>query len=110
MKPQAFDRIDANHDGFMTRQELDADFYRQQQQPPPPAESPSSGTTPTGNVLMAIRPGGQGDATATHVAWREPRVAPYVPSPLLYENHLYVIKEGGILSCFDPATGKLLGR
>ncbi|MCX6901583.1 MAG: PQQ-binding-like beta-propeller repeat protein [Verrucomicrobia bacterium] len=110
MNPKAFDRIDMNHDGFLTREELDADFYRQQQQPQAHAESPPAAATQTGNVLMAIRPGGQGDATATHVAWREPRAAPYVPSPLLYEDHLYVIKEGGILSCFDPATGKLLNR
>ncbi|MBM3888838.1 MAG: hypothetical protein FJ388_06890, partial [Verrucomicrobia bacterium] len=110
MKKEAFDRIDTNHDGFLTREELDADFYRQQKQPPPPTEPPPSATTQTGNVVMAIRPGGQDDATATHVAWRVPSAAAYVPSPLLYENHLYVIKEGGILSCFDPATGKLLNR
>jgi sugar phosphate isomerase/epimerase/outer membrane protein assembly factor BamB len=101
MNPKAFDRIDTNHDGFLTREELDADFYRQQKEKQ--AEPPPATDTQTGNVLMAIRPGGD-------IAWREPGVAPYVPSPLLYENHLYVVKEGGFLSCFDSVTGKRLNR
>jgi outer membrane protein assembly factor BamB len=110
MKKEAFDRIDTNRDGFLTREELDADFYRQQQQPPPKTEPFADAPTPSGNVVMAIRPGGHGDATATHIAWRVPNVAGYVPSPLLYNDRLYVIREGGLLSCFEAATGKLLNR
>ncbi|MBI5394142.1 MAG: PQQ-binding-like beta-propeller repeat protein [Verrucomicrobia bacterium] len=113
MKPEAFERIDTNHDGFMTREELDADFYRQQQQPPPPqpqTEPAPSTTTPTGNVLMAIRPGSHGDVTATHVAWRVPGQAPYVPSPLVYGDYVYLVKTGGIVSCFEAATGKQVWR
>ena len=30
-----------------------------------------------------------------------------IPSPLLYDGVLYVIKNGGILTAFDPATGKV---
>jgi outer membrane protein assembly factor BamB len=33
---------------------------------------------------------------------------PNVPSPLLYEGVLYIVKDGGILTSIDPATGKIL--
>lgn len=104
MSKERFDGIDTNHDGFLTREELTADARRPQQGEPPP-RSPRAGT---GNVLLAIRPGGQGDVTETNVTWRAPRVAPYVPSPLCYGEYLYVVKGGGIVSCFAAATGNQL--
>ena len=58
------------------------------------------------NALIAIKPGGKGDITGTHVAWRYDRGLPYVPSSLVYEDRLYMIKDGGLLSCFDPKSGK----
>jgi outer membrane protein assembly factor BamB len=58
------------------------------------------------NALLAIKPGGSGDITQTHVAWRFDRGLPYVPSPLYYEGRLYMIKDGGMLSCFDAKTGQ----
>jgi hypothetical protein len=33
---------------------------------------------------------------------------PNVPSPVLYEGVLYIVKDGGILTSLDPATGKIL--
>ncbi len=59
---------------------------------------------------LAVRPGGRGDVTATHVAWREARGGPYVCSPLLYGDHLYVHDEHGILTCRDAAGGRVLYR
>jgi len=58
------------------------------------------------NQLLAIKPGGKGDVTETHVAWRYSRGLPYVPSPLFYEGRLYLIRDGGMMSSFDPKTGK----
>ena len=58
------------------------------------------------NILVAIKPGGEGDITETHVAWSATRGLPYVPSPLLYEGRLYLIKDGGMISCLDAKTGK----
>ena len=37
---------------------------------------------------LAIRPGGKGDVTNTHVAWQSPRGSPFVPSPLLLGDYL----------------------
>jgi outer membrane protein assembly factor BamB len=42
------------------------------------------------------------------IAWQHDRDTPYVPSPLLYGDELYVLKGNkGILSCFDARTGKI---
>ncbi|HXG12585.1 MAG TPA: PQQ-binding-like beta-propeller repeat protein [Gemmataceae bacterium] len=59
---------------------------------------------------LAVRPGGRGDVTATHVVWQHKRGGPYVCSPVLYGDYLYVHTEQGILSCYEAATGKLQYR
>ncbi|MGE3309311.1 MAG: PQQ-binding-like beta-propeller repeat protein [Limisphaerales bacterium] len=58
------------------------------------------------NVLLAIKPGGVGDVSETHVAWRFTRGLPYVPSPLHYDGRIYLVKDGGMMSSFDAKTGK----
>ena len=60
-----------------------------------------------GNALLAIRPGGRGDITTTHVAWKSTRSLPYVSSPLFYEGRVYTMKNGGLASCYDAKTGKV---
>ncbi len=57
---------------------------------------------------LGLRPGGRGDATATHLAWRAVRGGPHVPTPALVGGRLYTANDTGILSCLDAATGKLL--
>jgi outer membrane protein assembly factor BamB len=58
---------------------------------------------------LAIKPGGKGDVTGSHVAWSTPRGSPFVPSPLLYQNQLYTINDmQSIVSSFDAATGRTL--
>jgi outer membrane protein assembly factor BamB len=58
------------------------------------------------NVLLAIRSGGRGDITSTHVAWKATKGLPYLASPLLYNGRVYCIKNGGMLSSFDASTGE----
>jgi outer membrane protein assembly factor BamB len=60
------------------------------------------------NGLYAIRLGGRGDVTSSHVLWRYEKSLPNIPSPLLYKGVLYILKEGGILTALDPAYGKVL--
>lgn len=57
---------------------------------------------------MAVRLGGNGDMTDTNILWRYYKSLPNVPSPLLYRNVLYLMKEGGILTALDAATGAVL--
>ncbi len=62
-----------------------------------------------GNNLQAIRlADARGDIAGTGaLVWQLDRDTPYVPSPLLYDDALYLLKSNdGILSAFDPATGE----
>ena len=56
-------------------------------------------------TLMAVRVGGTGDVTQSHVAWTMTRQAPYTPSPVLVDDALYVVSDIGILTCLDAMTG-----
>lgn len=61
-----------------------------------------------GNSLKAIRlADAKGDITGTSaIAWSYDRDTPYVPSPLLYDGILYMLKSNnGILTVFDAKTG-----
>jgi len=60
------------------------------------------------NSLWAFRLGGAGDMTEKSFLWKTPKSLPNVPSPLLYRGVLYTLKEGGILTSFDPKTGEVL--
>ena len=62
------------------------------------------------NTTLAIRPpkGARGDVTEKAVLWKYEKAVPVVSSPLLYRGVLYTIKDGGILTAFDPETGKVL--
>ncbi len=57
---------------------------------------------------MAIRLGGNGDVRETHIAWRNERAMPYVPSPLLTGDFLHVISDAGVYTCLEPQTGAVL--
>ena len=59
---------------------------------------------------MAIRPGGKGDVSKTHVAWRIPTGAPYVSSLLYYEKLIYMATENGIVICADARTGEMIWK
>jgi outer membrane protein assembly factor BamB len=57
--------------------------------------------------FYAIKPGIKGDATS-NIAWRYEKGLPNIPSPLLYNGTLYLLREGGILTSFEPASGKVI--
>ena len=57
---------------------------------------------------LALRPGGSGDVTQTHLVWRAVRGGPHVPSPLLLGGRLYTINDNGVAQCLDAATGKMI--
>jgi len=60
------------------------------------------------NVVLAIAPGGRGDITKTHVRWEYGKTIPYCPSPLYVNGALLMVKDGGILTVLDAASGKQL--
>jgi outer membrane protein assembly factor BamB len=86
-----FPYIDADKDGFITRAEWDSmkAIFEQSE-----------------NALVAVRPGGTGDVGRTQEVWRQKRGLPYVPSPLYFDGYVYLVKNGGLVSCFEAKTGK----
>jgi outer membrane protein assembly factor BamB len=87
-----FGWLDANSDGYVERAEYD--FVRN--------------STILGHGLTAIRLPGQGDLTSSNVVWRLEKGYPNIPAPLIYRGVMYLMKEGGIVSSVDPATGNVL--
>ena len=56
---------------------------------------------------LAIRPGGRGDVTNTHVEWKTTRGSPFVPSPLVYGDYLYLVNDmSSIITCLNAKTGE----
>jgi outer membrane protein assembly factor BamB len=56
--------------------------------------------------FMAIRLGGTGDISGSHVQWLVPTGAPYVSSLVLYQGLIYMANDAGVASCFDAKTGE----
>jgi outer membrane protein assembly factor BamB len=60
--------------------------------------------------LLAIRPDGQGDVAASHVAWRFGKGAPSKPSILLVGDVIYMVNDGGIVGAVEAKTGEMVWR
>lgn len=88
---RAIDKHNGNNDGIFTENEYQSAF------------DPNA----PGGGLVQVRLGGKGDVTETHIGWRHTKGLPYVTAALLYNNVLYVIRDGGILTTLDPVTGKV---
>lgn len=87
--------IDGNKDGKVTKEEWDtgmADTLSPQQR----------------DRFVAIRPGGKGDVSETHVAWETTKGLNEMPSPLYYRGRVYVVADGGRMSVFRPTDGERL--
>jgi len=87
-----FESNDANSDGKITREEW-AEILKYLEG--------------TQNSALALRGGGRGDITATHVVWRKSKAKglPYVPSAILYRGQCVTVKDGGIVTAYDTETG-----
>ena len=62
-------------------------------------------TTGVARQLLAIRPSGTGDVTDTHVAWSVHRRTPEIPSPLIVDDLMFMVTEGGVVSCLEAKSG-----
>ncbi len=61
--------------------------------------------------LLAVRPGGKGDVTATHQLWRVAGKNPQrVGSGVLHEGRLYLADAPGDVECLDARTGKAIWK
>jgi outer membrane protein assembly factor BamB len=88
-----FYRMDLNQDGALDQHEWEhhAEIFRQAK-----------------NSLLAIKPSGAGELAPDAVVWKYSRGVPYVATPVIDGGILYMVKEGGIVTKMDVATGQLL--
>jgi len=63
-----------------------------------PAEEPGS---------FAIRLGGRGDVSNTHIAWKAPQVTCGYASPVALADAAYFVKKTGVVQCVDLQSGQL---
>jgi outer membrane protein assembly factor BamB len=90
---QRYSQVDRNKDGALTRAEYE--YFR--------------GLFEQGrNLILAIEPGPMGEATETHVRWRQTRLVPFCASPLWLDGQVFTIKDGGLAQVLDARTGKPL--
>jgi outer membrane protein assembly factor BamB len=61
-------------------------------------------------TLLAVRPGVTKDARESHIAWEIHNGIPEVPSLLYCQGKLYLMRDGGLLTCLEASTGKELFR
>lgn len=108
---------DANGDGLLTREEIPAgpgrqhfayiDANRDDHLSQEEYERIAHIFDASRNTALAIQPPSPHSPDPTpSVVWEQSRGLPYVPTPLLYHNRLYLIRNGGIASCLDAATGE----
>ena len=76
----------------------------------------ASGRRPEAPIFV-IRGGALGDITLDkgqssnkYVAWSKQARGSYMPTPLIYDNHLYVLSNQGVLDCYDLQTGAEIYR
>jgi outer membrane protein assembly factor BamB len=55
--------------------------------------------------VLAVKPEGTGDITATNVAWQFTRSVPQKPSLLLVDDLIYMVNDVGIVTCLEAKTG-----
>jgi outer membrane protein assembly factor BamB len=59
-----------------------------------------------GGTVIAVKPGGSGDVTESHRAWRQTRVKGAIGTGVAHAGHLYWITSDGFALCLDAKTGK----
>jgi len=91
MMKDFFDNQDADKDGRLTREEW---------------ETMLAYIAASKNSAFALKPGGSGDVTHSHVLWKQTKGLPYVPSAILYRGQYVMVKDGGIVTAYDAATGE----
>ena len=102
---KTFDRGDLNGDGALEGAELDAAFL------PPGNEAGADyrAENPADEYILAVRGGGHGDVTATHVLWKHAtKHTDHIVSPLVAGGRMFLVKAGGIATCFEMEHGEPL--
>lgn len=65
----------------------------------------NSGGSPGATNLLAVRQGGVGDVTDSHVVWKMTEDVPHESSPVMVGDLLYLLSDKGVLNCKEALTG-----
>ena len=86
-----FPQIDTNGDGYVTGKEWQfrVDVFRIE------------------NLLIAVRANSSGPISMSGVVWKYRKSLPNLPSPIVYRDVVYLLKEGGVVTSMDPASGRI---
>ncbi|REJ65470.1 MAG: hypothetical protein DWQ31_17955 [Planctomycetota bacterium] len=68
----------------------------------------TAGQGGNGDAVVAVRPGSEG--RSAEVAYEVRKSAPYVITPVAYQDMLFVWHDAGVVTCLDPADGKVHWR
>lgn len=103
---RTFERGDVNKDGFLEGDELDKAFLH-----PDNFAGARHDAKEFGNqYIIAVRGGGRGDVTNSHVVWkRATKNTDHIVSPLVVDGRMLLVKEGGISTKFETKNGMPLG-
>jgi outer membrane protein assembly factor BamB len=88
-----FNSFDANKDGKISRDEW---------------ETVQKFVAEGKNSAFALKTGGSGDVTQTHVLWKKTKGLPYIASAIVYGGQVVMVKDGGLVTAYDAKTGKEL--
>ncbi len=90
---QRYKHLDGNRNGFVERAEWEtmADIFARVE-----------------NQAFAVKPDSKGQLSDAGVRWRFKKGLPYVGSPLFYRGRFYMVKDGGMLTCLNPQTGRAI--
>jgi outer membrane protein assembly factor BamB len=58
------------------------------------------------NSAFALKAGGSGDVTKSHMLWKKTKGLPYVTSAIVYRGQYVMVKDGGLVTAYDAASGK----
>ncbi len=102
---KTFGRGDINNDGQLEGKELDLAFLH----PDNFAGASYDARDPAAEFVLAVRGGGRGDVTDTHVLWKHPtKYTDHIVSPLVIDDRMLLIKGGGIATSFELSDGDAL--
>jgi len=62
---------------------------------------------PQENAIMAVKPP-ENDDEVPEIVWKLEKGVPEVPSPLFYDHRVYLVKNGGMVTCLDSKTGEVM--
>jgi outer membrane protein assembly factor BamB len=114
----ALSKWDRNHDGKLARSEIDnpdvldrfvrMDLDQSGDLDQAEWERHAAVFRRAQNAILALKPSGRGDLTDRALVWKYQRGIPYVASPLEHNGIIWMVKDGGIVTKLDAASGRVL--